>query len=153
MIDLKLLYFFLGIGFYSSAMLEHKNALARAGVVCSIGSYYCLAKAIDGWTHSSGSQQDKEKLYSFLRVAAGLKTVSFAFAAPQLAHNNKSVAWAVKEMGSFYMGAGIYVFESACRKYHESRLHQDEAMQDFCMSAILATAGCLHIILPGSFED
>lgn len=141
----KIVLFLIMLTVSLRGMLEHRNALATAGIASSIASYYCLAKAIDPNSHFLYlNNEQKAKL---ICTAAVLKTSSLTLLTPKLA---KSSHWdlrlCLEECGSFCIGLGIYNLETARAKYkNQPREYipflESNAGTDFAMGLLLMLLG------------
>lgn len=139
-----------------SGMLTQKTTLTDVGVVCSIGSYYCLVKGADLYFYPSSKEflQDKQKSRLLLGTAAGLKVASLAcLVAPRLPKLVQDplgpLILSLEEAGSFMVGTGLYLLEGAFKKYRNetlySQLLKNEAKQDCALGVFLITFGSVHL--------
>lgn len=147
---IKIIIFLVGLVCVNmQGMLTPETALAYGGAICSVGSYYFLAQAIDSYNHEA----DVKKCCKLLKLSAGLKLSSIVFLAPKLSQKKYGgVLFGIEELGALYTGVGLYLLKSAHNK-HICHYLPDQARQDLCMGSILMTLGAFTLYFTHTRED
>ena len=140
-------------------MLEHKNALATAGIACSIGSYYCLAKVIDPNNECPRrNAKNEQQKVAYIFTAAVLKAASLTLLTPKLAQSSHStLRLCLEEGGALFIGMGLYNLETAFAKYRKHQreephlFHENNAIGECALGALFIALG--SSMLPAIFIE